>query len=117
MSEGEMKIILTVPKWDRKVDTCSRYLSQIEALAKFYDCSNAMEAFIMATCPTKSEFEMIDLATNDAIKKALRKIYNANKRMMAIMTLGMESSHGLMVIQKTKSPDFPQGKPTDRLKF
>ena len=67
-------------------------------MAKFYDCGDMMEASIMATCPTKSEFEMIDLATNDASKKTLRKIYNANKRMMAIMTLGMKSSHSLVVV-------------------
>jgi len=33
-TESELKGILTVPKWDGKVESCTMYLAQISALAE-----------------------------------------------------------------------------------
>ncbi len=109
-AESESKSISTVPKWDGKVESCAMYLTQISALAEYHDCGDAMDLTAMADCPTKSEFDALQPITNDLDEKCKRKLYLANKRILAIMTLGMTSSHGLAVIQKTVSMDFPQGK-------
>jgi hypothetical protein len=109
-AESESKSISTVPKWDGKVESCAMYLAQISALAEYHDCGDAMDSTAMADCPTKFEFEALQPTTVDPDEKRKRKLYLANKRILAIMTLGMTSSHGLAVIQKTVSTDFPQGK-------
>jgi hypothetical protein len=64
----------------------------------------------MINCLTKSEFDALQPTSTDLDEKRKRKLYLANKHILAIMTLGMTSSHGLAVIQKTVSTDFPQGK-------
>jgi hypothetical protein len=109
-TESESKSISTVPKWDGKVESCAMYLAQISALAEYHDCGDAMDGMMMVDCPTKSEFDALQPTTTDPDEKRRRKLYLANKRILAIMTLGMTSSHGLAVIQKTASADFPQGK-------
>ncbi len=109
-TESESKSISTVPKWDGKVESCAMYLAQISALAEYHDCGDALDATSMRGCPTKSEFDLLQPTTTDLDEKHKRKLYLANKRILAIMTLGMTTSHGLAVIQKTVSTDFPQGK-------
>ena len=47
---------------------------------------------------------------NYKAKQQRQRLYLANKHILAIMTLGMTSSHGLAVNQKTVSTDFPQAK-------
>ena len=86
------------------------YLAQISTLAEYYDCGDAMDKTLMTDCPTKSEFDLLQPTTTDLDEKHKRKLYLANKCILAIMTLGMTTSHGLAVIQKTVSTDFPQGK-------
>ena len=86
------------------------YLAQISALAEYHDCGDAMDLTAMADCPTKSEFDALQPITTDPDEKRKRKLYLANKRILAIMTLGMTSSHGLAMIQKTVSTGFLQGK-------
>jgi hypothetical protein len=109
-TESESKGISTVPKWDGKVESCAMYLAQISALAEYHDCGDALDPIAMTGCPTKSEFDLLQPTTTDLDEKHKRKLYLANKRILAIMTLGMTTSHGLAVIQKTVSTDFPQGK-------
>jgi len=109
-AESESKNISTVPKWDGKVESCAMYFAQISTLAEYHDCGDAMDLTTMADCPTKSEFETLQPITTDPDEKLKRKLYLANKRILAIMTLGMTSSDGLAVIQKTAITDFPQGK-------
>lgn len=98
-NESKLRSILTVPKWDGKVETCMRYLAQITALVKFYNFSNTVDATIMATCLVKLEFNMIDPSANNLGEVLLRKLNNANKCILVIMTLGINSNHGLVVIQ------------------
>lgn len=109
MNTNESKSLSTIPKWDGKTDTCSMYMAQVVALAEYYDCGDAMDKVAMANCPTKSEYDALGSnPTGDALKKAV--LYRQNKRMCAILTLGQGSNHGLAVIKKTVSDDFPQGK-------
>ena len=109
-AESESKSMSTDPKWDAKVESCAMYLAQISALAEYHDCGDVMALTAMADCPPKSEFNALQPNTTDLDEKRKGKLYLANKRILAIMTLGMTSSHGLAVIQKTVSTDFPQGK-------
>ncbi len=109
-TEYESKGISNVPKWDGKVESCVMYLAQISALAEYHDCGDALDQVAMTDCPKKSEFDTLQPTTTDLDEKRKRKLYVTNKRILAIMTLGMTSSHGLAVIQKTASADFCQGK-------
>ena len=58
---------------------------------------------------TKSEIHALQPTTKDTDGER-RKLYLTNKQILAIMILGMISSHGLTVIQKMISMDFLQGK-------
>ena len=109
MNSIDGKSLSTVPKWDGAQDTCARYIAQVMALSEYYDCGDAMDSVAMGNCPTKTEYEAIGAnpAGND-LKRAL--LWRQNKRMCAILTLGQASDHGLAVIQKTVTADFPQGK-------
>ena len=59
---------------------------------------------------TKSEIHALQPTTKDTDGEGKRKLYLTNKQILAIMILGMISSHGLIVIQKMVSMDFLQGK-------
>ena len=101
---------LSAPVWDGKTETCSRYLEQIEALADYYDCSGAIDLLkMLSMCLTKAEYDAISSTTTDPGELVKVKIYKANKRICAIITLGQKSDYGISVIRKTKSKDFPQG--------
>ena len=87
---------------------CPRYLAQIKALGEYYDCGDALDAKKMTlNCPTKTKFN--GLGTTDVNDIAKAKLYKANKKFCTIITLGQKTDHGLAVINKTKSDDFPQG--------
>ena len=60
MSETESESMSSIPKWDEKEATCVRYLAQVNALAKYYDCGDAMDEVEMQDCPTKAEYSAID---------------------------------------------------------
>ena len=61
-------------------------------------------------CMTKSEIHALQPTTKNMDGECKRKLYLTNKQILAIMILGMISSHGLIVIQKMMSMDFLQGK-------
>ncbi len=52
------------------------------------------------------EYKTIDLGTHVRFQELLTKLDNVNKHILAIMTLGVDSSYGLAVIQKTVSLDL-----------
>jgi len=93
------------------------YLMQISTLTEYHDCGDTMDSTAMANCLTKSEFDALQPTTTDLDEKCRRKLYLANKCILAIMALGMTSIHGLAVIQKTTITDFPQGKAYSVMKF
>ena len=86
-AKSESKSISAVPKWDGKVESCAMYLAQISALAEYHDCGGAIDWIAMIDCPTKSEFDALQPTTTDLDEKRKRKLYLANKRILAIMTL------------------------------
>ena len=109
MDNNESKGLMT-PIWDGKAESCSRYLDQIEALAEYYDCGDALDSIkMLANCPTKTEFDAFAVGTTDPTELAKIKLYKANKRKCTIITLGQKSDYGMLVIKKTKTKDFPQG--------
>ncbi len=108
--DSELKSIFTVKKWDGKVESCAINLVHISVLAEYHHCGDAMDWTMMTNCPTKLEFDGLQPTTVDPDENQWQRIYLANKHILAIMTLGMTSSHGLAVIQKTVSTDFLQGK-------
>ena len=109
MNSIDGKSLSTVPKWDGAQDTCARYIAQVMALSEYYDCGDAMDSVAMGNCPTKTEYEVIGAnPSGNDLKRSL--LWRQNKRMCAILTLGQASDHGLAVIQKTVTADFPQGK-------
>lgn len=101
------KGISSIPKWDGDASTYSRWQAKTEACAEMWDCADAFDKVAMRNCPTKAEFDALDRNTDDG--KKLAKLYQANKRMCAVMVLGQDSEHGLAAIQKTKSDDHPHG--------
>ena len=108
MSEADTGRMSTIPKWDGRAETCPRYLSQLGALAEYHDCGNAMDETEMNNCPTRTQYVAIsDKTVTPGLEQAT--LYKANKRICAIITLGQGSDHGLAMMEKTKSPDFPQG--------
>jgi len=108
MSEADTGRMSTIPKWDGRAETCPHYISQLGVLAEYHDYSDAMDEIEMATCPTKTQFVAISSNTvSPGLQLAM--LYKANNRICAIITLGQGSDHGLALIDKTKSPDYPQG--------
>jgi len=61
MSESDARKMLTIPKWDGRVETCPRYLSTIGALTEYHNCGDAMDETDMATCLMKMQY----LASSD----------------------------------------------------
>ena len=69
-TESESKSILTVPKWDGKVESCAMYLRQISALAEYHGCGDTMDSTVMPDCPTKSDFDALQPTTLISMKSA-----------------------------------------------
>ena len=78
-----------IPNWDGKAKSFGVYGSTIQAYAEFIDIRNAMDLILMDYCPTWSEFAAIDIAKPDN---------HAGSR-----------SHGMALLSKTKSDDYPNG--------
>jgi hypothetical protein len=96
-----------IPYWDGKAESFGVYVSKIEAYAQFVGIGDALDPVLMANCPTKMEFVSID-ATNPT-NVPLVELYKANKKLCAIIELGQGKSHGIALLGKTKSEDYPKG--------
>jgi len=59
----------------------------------------------MANCPTWKEFTEIDMSIPTNLP--LVELYKANKKLCAIIALGQGKSHGIALLGKTKSEDYP----------
>jgi hypothetical protein len=96
-----------IPYWDGKSESFGVYIIKIEAYAEFMGVGGALDPVLMANCPNKSEFPVID-ATNP-INGPLVELYKANKKLCTIIALGQGKSHGIALLGKTKSEDYPNG--------
>ena len=96
-----------IPYWDGKAENFGVYVSKIEAYAEFMGVGDALDPEMMANCPTKSEFAAID--QSNPASTPLVELYKANKKLCAIIALGQGKSHGIALLGKTKSEDYPNG--------
>ncbi len=49
------------------------------------------------------------MVSNDADEKKPTKLYQQNKRACTIMVIGQKTNHGLAMVEKTKTDDYPHG--------
>ena len=96
-----------IPYWDGKAESFGVYVSKIEAYAKFVGVGDALDPVLMANCPTKFKFVVIDI-TNPT-NMPLVELHKANKKLCAIIALGQDKSHGIALLGKTKGEDYPNG--------
>jgi hypothetical protein len=96
-----------IPYWDRKAENCGVYISKIKAYAKFMGVEDVLDPVTMANCPTKSDFAVIDITNPTNVP--LVELYKANKKLCTIITLGQGKSHGIALLGKKKSNDYPNG--------
>ena len=108
MNAESHKGLSTVLIWDGKTTTTAMYIAKLEAMMEYHDSGDAMDKAIMATCPTKTEYDCFVVST-DPDEKKLAKLYQMNKRACAIMVIGQKTNHGLVMIEKTKTVNYPHG--------
>ena len=101
---------VSIPKWNGKQDSFARYYAKVHALAVYYDCGDAFDVAKMVKLPKKSEYDALDL-TKDSDKE-LAALYNANKQMCTLIVLGQDLDHGLAMINRTLTPEYPHGNTT-----
>ena len=97
------------PHWMERKQPTLRYIAEIEALAIYQQCEDALDKTEMANCPTKATCNGINKATTDAGEKRLVNLYRQNTKLVATIVLGQASDYGLVVVQKTRTKDKPSG--------
>jgi len=100
-------ILSKIPYWDGKVESFGVYISKIKEYAKFMGIGDALDPVLMTKCPTRTEFALIDSTKPE--NQSLIGLYRANKKLCAIIVLGQGKNHGMALLGKTKSDDFPNG--------
>jgi hypothetical protein len=78
----------------------------VTAVATILDCGDALDEHSMCLLPTDRFYSLIDQMNPDpgADEYAMKmKIYQKNKQMCALLVLVEGSSHGLAIINKTKT--------------
>jgi hypothetical protein len=68
---------------------------------------DALDSVLMASCPTKSEFAMLDVT--NPMNGPLVELYRANNKPCALIMLGQGKSHSIALLEKMKSDYFPNG--------
>ena len=96
-----------IPYWDGKSESFGVYVRKIEASAEFMGVGDALDPVLMVNCPSKLEFAVLDLM--NPTNGPLVELYKTNKKLCAIMALGWGKSHGIALLGKMKSDDFPNG--------
>ena len=82
------------------------YLSKLEAMLEYHNSGDVIDKTKMATCPTKSQYDVLSMSNNDGDKKETLLFYQ-NKRACVIMVIGQKTNHGLAMIDKRKTDDQP----------
>eukprot|EP00956_Cyclotella_meneghiniana_P041139 scaffold215887_cov43-Cyclotella_meneghiniana.AAC.1 len=100
---------IQIQKWDGKKETFDRFEAQVTAVATILDVEDALNESNYMGFPTDREYDLIDKTAPGADEYKV-KIYQQNKRMCALLTLAQSSSHGLAVINKTKTSDCKYGR-------
>ena len=100
---------LRSPTWDGTGDKSGQYLLKTKVLAVYYGYVDTLEQTIMATAPTKSEYDAFTVGTVIPAEVAKIKLYEDNRKMAAIIILGQTSDHGLAMKESTISTEQPHG--------
>jgi len=66
---------------------------------------DALDPILMANCPTQKKFTVIDIPIPTNLP--LVELYMVNKKLCAIIALGQGKSHGIALLGKTNSDNFP----------
>ena len=101
----------SVAKWDGKQETYSVYNEQARASCEYQGLGDALDVTMMGNLVTKAEYDLLD--KSDTTNADLIKLYNVNKKVMAMLTLGNSSTAALATIKKTKTKDHPYGVATE----
>jgi hypothetical protein len=103
-----------IPQWDGKASTYALYREQFSVVAVYSGCPDVMGETEMRNMPTKSVYSAIAgrNTTSSPYSPDEEKqidLYKQNIKMCSIFTLGQTSNHGVMVLVKTNSNDYPHG--------
>ena len=96
-----------IPFWDGKAESFGVYVSKIEAYADFIGIGEVLDPILIKNCWTRSEFAVLDEMLPE--NKALVNLYKGNRKLCAIIMLGQGKSHGMALLNKAKSDDYPNG--------
>lgn len=100
---------IQIQKWDGKKETFDRFEAQVVAVASILEVEDALDEKKFIGFPKDSEYDGFDKSNPGANADKI-KIYAKNKRMCALLTLAQTTSHGLAVINKTKTSDCKYGR-------
>ena len=110
MSKQESSRGVATPSWDGEASTAENYMFKVTAVAGFHGCIEAMDSRDMLDCPTKIEYDVLMANTNrDAGENDKVALFKANRKIMAILSLGQNSNLGIAMVNNTKTPDQPNG--------
>ena len=70
---------------------------------------DTLEQATMAAAPSKSEYAAFSAGTVNPTEVAKKKLYDDNKKMVAIIILGHTYNHGLAMMESTVTTDQAQG--------
>ena len=94
-----------IPFWDGKAKGFGVSISKIEANAEFVCVGDVLDPVLIKTCPTRSEFVVLDITRPN--NQQFIELYRANKKLRAIIALGQGKNHGMALPGKTKTDDYP----------
>ena len=111
MSDSILKgLKVPLPKWDGERDTFAQYYDDLVSVLLVYECEEAIDGSKMAECPTKAQYDSYDATSVTPSVIAMKKLYVANERAVAIIQLGQASAIGKAEVKITKDSDFPKGR-------
>ena len=99
------------PTWDGERSTFSNWEFKFRAVVASANCSDALDATRMTSCPTKTEYDLLDKLSTDPAVIAKIKLYKENDFVAGYFALGQNSQAGINAIKSTKSPAYPMGLP------
>ena len=81
--------------------------SKIRAMSQYQDYWDACDKSKMRNYPTKVQCNVLLPASTDVANIAKTKLWKSNAKLMAVIVTGQQSDHGIAMVEKTKSADFP----------
>ena len=110
MATLSMDTKVAMPQWNGERKDFSVYDWQFRNFAAMSSLTDALDATLMANCPTKSEYMALDKTSTDPTVVSKIKLWKDNEKLCGIFVCGNNSAVGKAAIQATVSTDFPLGK-------